>query len=65
MYFSTVLRGHFVLRHIVPVTYCPGDILSQLKEVDILSQDTLATRVHQNIKKFSKFHSNLIYVVSI
>ena len=48
-----------------PATYCPGDILSQLKEVDILSQDTLATRVHQNIKKFSKFHSNLIYVVSI
>ena len=50
---------------ICPVIYCPSDILSQLKEVDILSQDTLATRVHQNIKKYSKFHSNLIYVVSI
>ena len=41
------------------------DILSQLKEVDILSQDNLATRVHQNIKKFLEFYSNLIYVVSI
>ena len=30
-----------------------------------LSLEQVEIRVHQNIKKFSEFHSNMIYVVSI